>query len=153
MSTLSADNYTGQSATNTIKFAGTTFVGGDSDGVLTITGEGGSTKTNLQQGLTKAWINFNGTGTIATRDSFNVTTITDDATGRYTITIANDMSSTDYANFGGGCVNSSANNQQARQGPAVNNNATGSFQMHCGSNTYAQDDWEFPTAQVSGDLA
>ena len=153
MSTLSADNYTGQSATNTIKFAGTTFVGGDSDGVLTITGEGGSTKTNLQQGLTKAWINFNGTGTIATRDSFNVTTITDDATGRYTITIANNMSSADYADFGGGCVNSSANNQQARQGPAVNNNATGSFQMHCGSNTYAQDDWEFPTAQVSGDLA
>tara|TARA_B100000214_G_scaffold181797_1_gene131127 strand:+ start:40 stop:501 length:462 start_codon:yes stop_codon:yes gene_type:complete len=153
MSTLSADNYTGQSATNTIKFAGTTFVGGDSDGVLTITGEGGSTKTNLQQGLTKAWINFNGTGTIATRDSFNVTTITDDTTGRYTITIANNMSSADYADFGGGCVNSSANNQQARQGPAVNNNATGSFQMHCGSNTYAQDDWEFPTAQVSGDLA
>ena len=129
-----------------------TLKGKTTAGSITVQGEGSNT-TNLQQGLTKAWINFNGTSTIATRDSFNVTTITDDATGRYTITIANDMSSADYANFGGGCVNSSANNQQARQGPAVNNNATGSFQMHCGSNTYAQNDWEFTTAQISGDLA
>ena len=48
MSTLSADNFTGQASTNTIKIAGTTFVGADSDGVLTITGEGGSTKTNVE---------------------------------------------------------------------------------------------------------
>ena len=119
----------------------------------TAVSEGGANTTSVVQGLTKAWINFNGTSTIATRDSFNVSTITDDTTGRYTITIASNMSSANYADFGGGCVNSSANNQQARQGPAVNNNATGSFQMHCGSNTYAQDDWEFPTAQISGDLA
>ena len=130
-----------------------TLTGTSTAGSIAVTGEGNSTTTNLQQGLVKVWANFQGTDTFGLRDSFNVTTITDDATGRYTITIANDMSSTDYANFGGGCVNSSANNQQARQGPAVNNNATGSFQMHCGSNTYAQDDWEFPTAQVSGDLA
>ena len=105
-------------------------------------------------GVAKVWINFNGTGTIATRDSFNVTSITDDNTGRYTITIANDMSNANYSSVAGGCVDeTTANNQQARQGPAVNNFATGSIQTHCGSNTYAQDDWVIVTAEISGDLA
>ena len=105
-------------------------------------------------GVAKVWINFNGTGTIATRDSFNVTSITDDNTGRYTITIANDMSNANYSSVAGGCVDeTTANNQQARQGPAVNNFATGSIQTHCGSNTYAQDDWTIVTAEISGDLA
>ena len=108
----------------------------------------------LFNGVAKVWINFNGTGTIATRDSFNVTSITDDNTGRYTITIANDMSNANYSSVAGGCVDeTTANNQQARQGPAVNNFATGSIQTHCGSNTYAQDDWTIVTAEISGDLA
>ena len=117
--------------------------------------DGGTSVTqNLVQGLKKVWINLNGGGTIATRDSFNVTSITDDATGRYTITIANDMSNANYSSVAGGCANeTTANNQQARQGPAVNNFATGSIQTHCGSNTYAQDDWDIVTAEISGDLA
>ena len=61
-------------------------------GTLTLTGEGSAT-TDVTQGLAKSWINFNGTGTIAARDSFNVTSITDDATGNYRVTIANDMAS------------------------------------------------------------
>ena len=131
-----------------------TFTGKTSAGSIVVTGEGGSTTTNLQQGLKKVWINLNGGGTIATRDSFNVTSITDDATGRYTVTIANDMSSGNYSCLAGGCVNeTTANNQQARQGPGVNNFATGSIQTHCGSNTYAQDDWDIVTAEISGDLA
>jgi len=117
--------------------------------------DGGTSVTqNLVQGLKKVWINLNGGGTIATRDSFNVTSITDDASGRYTITIANDMSNANYSSVAGGCANeTTANNQQARQGPAVNNFATGSIQTHCGSNTYAQDDWDIVTAEISGDLA
>ena len=35
-------------------------------------------------GSAKAWVNFNGSGTIATRDSFNVSTLTDEGTGDYT---------------------------------------------------------------------
>ena len=96
MSTLSADNYTGQSATNTIKVAGTTFVGADSDGVLTITGEGGSTKTNLQQGLQKNFLNMNGTGTIAIRDSFNTASITDIGTGNHSTTFTNSFRAVEY---------------------------------------------------------
>ena len=33
--------------------------------------------------LAKAWVNFNGTGTVAIRDSFNVSSITDVGTGQY----------------------------------------------------------------------
>ena len=47
--------------------------------------------------LCKAWINFNGTGTIAIRDSFNVSTITDNGQGDYTVTMTNAMSNTNYA--------------------------------------------------------
>ena len=66
-------------------------------GTLTLTGEGGAATTDVTQGLAKSWINFNGTGTIAARDSFNVTSITDDATGNYRVTIANDMASVGYS--------------------------------------------------------
>ena len=100
MSTLSADNYTGQTATHTIKFAGTTFEGADSDGVLTITAEGGSTKTNLQQGLVKAWFALNCTGTPANRGSFNVSTVTDGGTGNMTENFTSNMNDQNYATSG-----------------------------------------------------
>ncbi len=37
----------------------------------------------------KAWVNFNGTGTVAIRASFNVSSITDNGTGDYTINFTN----------------------------------------------------------------
>ena len=77
-----------------------TLTGTTSAGSILVTGEGGSTTTNLQQGLVKVWINFNGTGTITTRDSNNVTSITDQGTGLTDITIANDMGNSDYAPSG-----------------------------------------------------
>lgn len=44
----------------------------------------------------KVWIRFNGTGTIAIDASYNVTSITDNGTGDYTVTIATDFSSANY---------------------------------------------------------
>jgi len=80
-----------------------TLTGVTTAGSIVVTGEGNSTTTNLQQGLCKAWINFNGSGTIAIRDSFNITSITDNGTGDYNITIANDMANANYSTlFGGG---------------------------------------------------
>ena len=46
----------------------------------------------LSQFTAKAWINLNGTGTIAIRDSHNVSSITDNGTGDYTVTFDNDFS-------------------------------------------------------------
>ena len=78
------------------------FTGVTTAGSILVTGEGNSTTTNLQQGLAKCWINFEGDGTIATSDSFNVSGITDNTTGDYTIAINNDMNNANYSTTGSG---------------------------------------------------
>jgi hypothetical protein len=50
----------------------------------------------------KAWVNFNGTGTIAIRDSFNVSSITDNSTGEYTVNFQNAFADTNYSAVAGG---------------------------------------------------
>ena len=152
MSTIKVDTYLTRGGASEIAID--KLKGVSSASSISVVAEGGTTTTNLQQGLSKAWINMNGTGTIAIRDSFNITSIADNATGRYTPTITNNMSSDDYAGFGGGCIHeTTSNNQQARQGPSINVQATANFQINCGSNTYSQNDWEQPTAGLLGDLA
>lgn len=47
-------------------------------------------------GSAKAWVNFNGTGTVAIRASFNVTSITDNGTGDYTVNFTSAMPDTNY---------------------------------------------------------
>ena len=42
-------------------------------------------------GTAKAWVNFNGTGTVAIRRSFNVSSITDNGTGDYTVNLTTAM--------------------------------------------------------------
>lgn len=44
-----------------------------------------------------AWVNFNGTGTVAIRDSKNVSSITDIGTGDYTINFSSAFLNTNYA--------------------------------------------------------
>jgi hypothetical protein len=48
----------------------------------------------------RAWVNFNGTGTVAIRASGNVTSITDDATGSYTVNFTNAMTDVNYSTTG-----------------------------------------------------
>ncbi len=50
-------------------------------------GNNSSTTEEIAQGRAKAWINFNGTGTIAERDSFNIAGIEDKDTGKYELTM------------------------------------------------------------------
>jgi hypothetical protein len=45
----------------------------------------------------RAWVNFNGTGTVAIRASGNVTSITDNGTGDYTVNFTNAMPDANYA--------------------------------------------------------
>ena len=52
--------------------------------------------------LTKAWVNFNG-NTAAVRASFNVTSVTRNSTGNYTITFTTTMGSANYCVTTGGC--------------------------------------------------
>ncbi len=45
----------------------------------------------------RAWVNFNGQGTVAIRSSGNVTSIADNGTGEYTVTLTNAMPDANYA--------------------------------------------------------
>ena len=73
-----------------------TLTGVTTAGSISVTGEGNSTTTNLQQGLAKVWANWNGTGTVAIRDSFNTASITDNGTGDYTTNVSSAMANANY---------------------------------------------------------
>ena len=60
-----------------------------------------STPEEIAQGRAKAWVNFNGTGTAAIRDSFNISSITDNSTGDFTINITTAMANVNYSVTGG----------------------------------------------------
>jgi len=47
--------------------------------------------------LCRAWVNFNGTGTVAIRASFNVSSITDNGTGDYTVNFTTALPDANYA--------------------------------------------------------
>jgi hypothetical protein len=70
-------------------------------GTLVITtlsdGTNSTSATNCIQGSAKAWVNFNGTGTVAIRASYNVSSITDNGTGNYTVNFTNAMPDANYA--------------------------------------------------------
>jgi hypothetical protein len=70
-------------------------------GTLVITtlsdGTNSTSATNPIQGSAKAWVNFNGTGTPAIRASYNVSSITDNGTGDYTINFTNAFADANFA--------------------------------------------------------
>jgi hypothetical protein len=52
--------------------------------------------SGVEQYLAKAWVNFNGTGTVAIRASGNVSSITDNGVGDYTVNFTNAMADANY---------------------------------------------------------
>tara|TARA_R100000353_G_scaffold99595_1_gene72428 strand:- start:466 stop:897 length:432 start_codon:yes stop_codon:yes gene_type:complete len=76
-----------------------TLTGTTSAGSIVVTGEGGSTTTNLQQGLAKAWANVN-QGTPSIRDSLNLSSNTDNGEGDFTANWSNNFSAAEYVAAG-----------------------------------------------------
>ncbi len=60
---------------------------------LLITNDG----RGLSQFTAKAWVNFNGSGTLAIRDSHNVSSVTDDGTGKYTVNFSNNLANANFS--------------------------------------------------------
>jgi hypothetical protein len=61
----------------------------------------GSTTTQpsipaLDTRMAKAWVSFNGSGTVAINKSFNISSITDIGTGKYRVNISPSMSDANY---------------------------------------------------------
>ena len=60
-------------------------------------GSNSLTTAQIYNGAAKAWVNFNGTGTVAIRASFNVSSITDNGTGDYTVNFTTALVDANYA--------------------------------------------------------
>ena len=56
-----------------------------------------ATQAGVEVYTAKAWVNFDGTGTVAIRASGNVSSITDNGTGVYTVNFTTAMSDTNYS--------------------------------------------------------
>ena len=95
---------TGDSST---KLATTEFVNNEISGDVGVANSG-LVKTALNAGgsapiyACRAWVNFNGTGTVAIRASGNVSSITDNGTGDYTVNFATAMPDANYVVVLGG---------------------------------------------------
>ena len=72
-----------------------TLTGTTSAGSIVVTGEGGSTTTNLQQGLAKCWTRTSGDGT-SLLDSLNCSSIDDRSTGQLDVNFTNSMASVNF---------------------------------------------------------
>ena len=81
------------SSVNTTKLVFQTATSGPADDALTITGDG----RGLSQFTAKAWANLNGTGTIALRDSHNISSVTDNGTGDYSFNFTNNLANANYS--------------------------------------------------------
>ena len=69
--------------------------------ITIVAGAGNVTTTNVQDSLTKSWINLDGSGTVAILESLNVGSITDQGTGQYLTTFSNNFQTADYCYSGG----------------------------------------------------
>ena len=150
MSTVVLDTITGKSTATTITIGSTPVVSASANS-MTIRGEG-SAQTSIQQGLAKSWMNIDGTGTIAIRDSFNVASIADRGTGLYTQSLTSAMSSDDFAGTGSAqsvAADVDGRNRMVVSEPDdtttvfVNSFDTGGSAADCG----------YTTSMIMGDLA
>ena len=120
------------------------------DGVLLMNGEGGSSLTvDVRQGSAKAWLNCDMTPSHSVRDSYNVSSITDNGTGRVTTNINRNMNNGSYCI--GGC--STITGSPAVDGYAIQSNAAGSYRIGQVNNNGGYQDSEVFTTMVHGDLS
>ena len=116
-------------------------------------GGNASPSEQINQGRAKAWISFDGEGTIAINDSFNISSIADNATGEYTVTLSTAMSNANYS-IVLGCKSKLSNRNTVANagGTSENDPTTTAFQIvTMGSTNNSMTDGAFVFAAVFGD--
>lgn len=116
-------------------------------------GSAGVPTDTVIEGSAKSWINFNGTGIIATRDSFNVTSLVDNGTGNYTVNLVNSMANTNYCGLSDGTLSDTTG--QVYDQTHLITKVVGSFRAESGvySTGAVLSDFVHMNAAVIGDLA
>ena len=120
-----------------------TITGVTTAGSISVTGEGNSTTTNLQQSLVKVWAKFNGSS-FGELDSFNVSSFTDSGTGNYTVNINNDFSNANHASIEGSGAYHTVNDA---------GNAVGTLNIACYNSSHSNADESRVAVLSCGDLA
>lgn len=138
-------------------------VTGDASGVLQLASNNGTTGAELDASQLfkfnsgygsvataygcRAWVNFNGTGTVAIRASGNVTSITDNGTGNYTVNFTTAMPDANYSAIASGDYTGTDLN--VARGAHVDNFATGSYRVSTGqTGTGTKEDFALVTTSV-----
>ena len=134
-----------------------TLTGTTSAGSIVVTGEGGSTTTNLQNGLAKAWGHFDQKGSVlganTLGDTFNLTSITDVEAGHIDVTIANDMGNATYSVNATAHFDGTIANDRYTRFAGASGIAAGSFRVAGQYVNNGPEDMYFHGIVVHGDLA
>ena len=134
-----------------------TLTGTTSAGSIVVTGEGGSTTTNLQNGLAKAWGHFDQKGSVlganTLGDTFNLTSITDVEAGHIDVTIANDMGNATYSVNATAHFDGTIANDRYTRFAGASGIAAGSFRFAGQYVNNGPEDMYFHGIVVHGDLA
>ena len=112
-------------------------------------GGGISSGPNAVEGLAKAWVNFNGTGTIASRDSLSISSLDDNGTGDYTLNFSNSMGNANYSVVCGGVLNRQVSTSRLE---GTNVRTTTQCQVYS-SNSGTFTDFPYMEFVFHGDLA
>lgn len=110
--------------------------------------------TYSARGIAKAWVNFDGTGTIAARDSENVSSLTDNGTGDYTVSFSNAFGAADYAVSGSAAFLSTGSGFPRIMAPVSNAGiSTTNTQIRTADDGGVQNDCAVVSVLQHGDLA
>lgn len=78
----------------------------------------------------RAWVNFNGTGVVAIRGSVNVSSITDNGTGDYTVNFTTAMTDANYCPSITSAASTSQMSQPYDVYSSITNRQTGSYRFY-----------------------
>ena len=116
----------------------------------TYVSDGGAVTQNIVQAIVKAWANFDESGTPSIRDNFNVSSLTDNGTGYFTVTLTNTMSNDDYVRIGSAGENQNAGGNRVL---GLRVPSAGSFNIITKNTSGNDSDTQDTCIAVLGDLA
>jgi len=123
--------------------------------VDTIADKAGTGPVELtKQSAAKAWVNFNGSGTLAVRDSFSISSVTDGGTGDFPINFSASFANANYSAIASGSEDASGTGTLKDRTVIPRTLATNSLEIYNYSGpSSGQADFALNFSSYFGDLA
>lgn len=115
----------------------------DTSGIIKVQSNGVTTNA-------LAWVNFNGTGTVAIRSSYNVSSITDNGTGDYTVNFTNALSDANYSISGSCNINTTGSSGRIFSAPKSAAPTTSAIRVATASAANTLEDQEYVCVAIFG---